>query len=475
MDALFLLIYQTSSIILSSKIFSQFFKIIIKPNKLCLNIKGVNMKHSKTVLLYGAIFLLVSIFCSTALGKTQIRVLLEDTPWHRNIEKSISDFESMSGYEISLEFMPEVQSREKIDLDLTAGTGLYDVFLTDEMYIQKFAKLGRLEPLDKYTANDNLFDIKDFSKLALQTHTHLGKLYAIPWRTGTNVLAYRKDILEKYDIKVPKTFDELMDAAIKARQGLLKDGKKDVYGLIARGIRGEGLNIWIIGSSLFPAWGGEWFDKTGKPTINSPEMVAALDYYTKILQKTGPKDSAALSWDDCSRLYNSGKGVFFIDSAVLIALLYDQGGFVAENTGVALVPSGPNGPHPGLYTPGYVMSKNAKNKKASWEFIRWATSYKQMLSDAVDGGNYEIASEKAIKSPKFNKRFPYAQLNSVVLENRKYSKEERPMILRWPEVGDIVGEVAQRAIAGEISAKQALDEAQERVMEIYREDPEGLK
>jgi ABC-type glycerol-3-phosphate transport system substrate-binding protein len=434
-----------------------------------------NMEHYKRVFIFGFILILIASFSNVALAKEQIRVLLEDTPWHRNIEKTISEFESMSGYEVSLEFMPEVQSREKVDLDLTTGTGLYDVFLTDEMYIQKFAKLGALEPLDSYVTSDKDFDKGDFSKLALQTHTHLGKLYGIPWRTAVNVLAYRKDILKKYDIKVPSTYDELMVAAIKAREGLKKDGEEDVYGIIARGVRGEGLNIWIIGSSIFPAWGGKWFDETGKPTINSPEMVAALDYYAKLLQKAGSPDAAAQSWDDCSRLYDAGKGAFFIDSAVLIALLYDKGGAVAENTGVAIIPAGPAGRHPGLYTPAYVMSKKAKNKKASWEFIRWATSYEQMLSDAVDGGNYEIASERVIKSKEFNKRFPYQEMNAVVLESRQYSKEERPMILRWPEVGDIVGEVAQRAIAGEITAKQALDEAQERVMEIYQEDPEGLK
>jgi len=435
------------------------------------------MKTKKLFVAFVSIIVAFLAFSSIALGEQQvIRVLLEDTPWHRNIEKTIDQFKEKSGMDVTLEFMPEVQSREKVDLDLTTGTGLYDVFLTDEMYIQKFAKLGALEPLDDYVANDPEFKLDDFPELALKTHTHNGKLYGIPWRAAMNVLAYRKDILEKYNIKVPDTYDELMDAAIKAREGLVKDGQNDVYGFIGRGMRGEGLNIWIIGSSIFPAWGGKWLDNSAKPTVNSPEMVAALDYYATLLQKAGSPDAASQSWDDCSRLYNMGKGAFFIDSAVLIALLYDAGGEVAENTGVALIPKGPKGTrHPGLYTPAYVMSAKAKDKKAAWEFMKWATAYEQMLSDAVDGGNYEIGSDSVIMSKEFNKRFNYPEMNKVVTESRKYAQEERPMILRWPEVGDIIGEVAQRVIAGEIDAKTGLDEAQERIMEIYREDPEGLR
>ena len=406
-------------------------------------------------------------------GKT-IRVLLEDTPWHRNIENTISQFEEQSGYEVSLEFLPEVQSREKVNLDLTTGTGLYDVFLTDQMYIQKFAKLDSLEPLDKYVEGEDEY-LSDFPKLALETHTHMGNLYGIPWRTAMNILAYRVDLLEKYDVAVPSSYSELMDAAIKVREGLIADGEDDVYGIIARGLRGEGLNMWIIGSSIFPAFCGNWFDENGEPTINSPQMVEGLDYYATLLQKAGSPDAPSHSWDDCSRLFYAGKGAFYIDSAIQIVNLYSEGGEIAENVGTTLIPEGPCGRHPGLYTPAYVMSAKAQNKEAAWEFIKWATSPEQMLSDAVDGGNYEIASKSAIQNPEFEERFPYPELNKVLLDSQKYAREERPMIIAWPQVGDIVGEVAQRCIAGKVTAQEALDEAQKRVMEIYREQPDSFK
>ena len=403
-----------------------------------------------------------------------VSVLLEDTAWHRNIESTIGNFEEETGIKVSLEFMPEVQSREKINLDLTSGTGLYDVFLTDEMYFQKFAKLGALEPLDEYL--DDSFDMDDFPAPAIETCTFDGKLYAIPWRASPNVLYYRTDLLEKYDLKVPDTLDELYEEAVKARQALVADGQDDVYGIVSRGLKGEGLNMWMVGSSILPAFGAEWLDESGKPQVNSEEFVQAVDYYAKLLQDAGPPDAASQNWDDCVRVFQQGKAVFLLEGIVQGTILHEGGGEVADNFGTAVIPAGPNGTrHPGLYCPSYVMNTKAAYKGAAWEFIKFATSYDQMLSDAVDGGNYEIARISILDSEEFNERYPYEQLNEVSKDTKQWAREERPMIIAWPQVGDIVGEVVQSVITGDIDAKTGLDDAQNRIMEIYEAEPDTFQ
>jgi len=429
--------------------------------------------------------LLISMICISIIlafslvgigGEKKLSVLLEDTPWHRNIEKTINEFEKSSGINVTLEFMPEAQSREKLDLDLTLGTGVYDVFLADEMYIQKFAKLGALFPLDDFVNNDKEFEKTDFPEPALRTVSFDGKLYGIPWRSAPNIMLYRKDLLQKYNVKVPQTMDELMSAAITIRQGLVKDGEKDVYGITLRGLRGEGLNMWIIGSSFLPAWGAKWMDDSGKPQVNSPEFVDAIKFYATILQKAGSPDAASQSWDDCYRIFETGKAAFFIDSAIQASLIYDAKGPYADKIGVALVPKGPIGTyHTGLYCPSYVMTAKTEDKDTAWEFMKWATSAKQMLSDAVDGGNYEIARITTFKDDRFKKRFPYEDLINITIESKKTATEERPMIIGWPEIGDIVSEVAQRVIAGSVDAETGLDEAQKRLMGIYNEDPNNFK
>ncbi len=408
-------------------------------------------------------------------GQT-VHVLLEDTPWHRNIEKTVGKFKEQTGINVVLEFLPEVQEREKVNLDLSSQAGTYDVFLTDEMYIQKFVKLGVLEPLDpyikdpKYTKEGELH-LEDYEKGIIGLATYDGVLYAIPWRAAATIFMYRKDLFTKYNVKVPDTFDEMMAAAKTIHEGLAADGVKDVYAVTERGLRGEGLNVYIWAGSFFPAWGGKWFDDKGKPLLDSPEAIAAAAFYGEILKKYGPPGTPAMSWDDCWKFFQDGKAAMWIDSAVLGAFVADPAQSpVADKVGFAPVPKGPAGTrHGALYEPAYIMAKAAKNKGAAWEFIKFATSRPQMLSDAVDAGNFEIASRWAVEQPEFAKKFPYPELISAYLEMRKVAVEERPLIIKWPEVGDIVGEVLQRIIAGEITAEKGMKEANTRIAEVLGE------
>ena len=71
---------------------------------------------------YGVIFLITSLLLmvinSIAAGEEKpyqgstVRVLLEDTPWHRNIESAIPKFQEQTGISVFMEFLPS-ESNEK--------------------------------------------------------------------------------------------------------------------------------------------------------------------------------------------------------------------------------------------------------------------------------------------------------------------------------------------------------------------------
>ena len=42
----------------------------------------------------------------------------------------------------------------------------------------------------------------------------------------------------------------MMTASIAVQEELRADGVEDVYGFVARGLRGEGLNMWIVADNL---------------------------------------------------------------------------------------------------------------------------------------------------------------------------------------------------------------------------------
>ena len=405
----------------------------------------------------------------------KVRVLLEDTPWHRNIIDSIPQFEQRTGISMSLEFLPSMQSREKTNLDLTTGAGSYDAFLTDEMFIQRFVKMGVLEPLDKYISDSQYtkpgeINLGDYEPNVLSLATYDGTLYALPWRAAALVLLYRKDILGSYGVAVPQTMDELKAAAEKAHSGLRGDGIKNIYSMILRGFRGEGNNVYIWAGAFLPAYGAEWFDEKGNCTLDSREAYAATKLYVDLVRNYGPPDIPAMNWDHCWQFFQQGNAALWIDSAVLGAYVANPADSpVADTVGFAKVPAGPNGtPAGGLYEPAYIMAASARNKGATWEFMKMAASRDQMLSDAVVGGNFEIASRWVIETDQFAEAFPYPGLVKAYLEMRKVAREARPLIFNWPEVGDTAGVIFQDAISGEIPVEVAMKRMTKAINNIMK-------
>ncbi|PSK86896.1 multiple sugar transport system substrate-binding protein [Murinocardiopsis flavida] len=82
-------------------------------------------------------------------------------------------------------------------------------------------RAGQLEPLD-----DIIKDVKDdFSAASLASHTFEGSVYGIPQAVDTQVLVYRKSLLDDAGLEPPKTFEALVDAA----EALTKGDRKGLF------------------------------------------------------------------------------------------------------------------------------------------------------------------------------------------------------------------------------------------------------
>ena len=58
-----------------------------------------------------------------------------------------------------------------------------------------------------------------FLKPTVDSATYFNKLYGIPITSDGGLLYYRKDLLDKYGLKPPTTFDEMKAACDKIRRG----------------------------------------------------------------------------------------------------------------------------------------------------------------------------------------------------------------------------------------------------------------
>ena len=401
-------------------------------------------------------------------SNTTIRVLNEDISNFRHWVETAKSFTQATGIQVEFEFRWLNDLWEAIVSAYTDRSGKYDVIATDEMLLPVYARRGAVVGLDSFVQRDS-FDLSHFNPAAMECATVDGSLFGIPYSNMSNILVYRADLFERYGIDVPRTLMELRQAAVEVRRALVADGDSDVYGLIARGKAGAGANVWIMGSTIGPAFGARWYNDDGHPTFNSPEMVAALSYYADLLQQAGPPDSADIDWYDCSERYFKGGGAMFMEAAVEVAKWYDLKSPVADLSRTALVPAGPGGDrHAGLYSPAWNIPAGSRAPDAAWEFIRWAASAEPAAVDLATGGHLEQARLTALTDARAKQRYA-TDLVETVITTRAFARNERTVQDAWLPVGDAFGAAIADAIAGRASPQIALNDAQQKITAILAE------
>jgi multiple sugar transport system substrate-binding protein len=103
----------------------------------------------------------------------------------------------------------------KLRTALKAEKGVPDVVQIEFQYIPTFTQIDALADISQYGANDVKNDYVDWTWSQVSEGD---KVYAIPQDSGPMALLYRKDIFDKYDLKVPKTWDEFASEAKKLHE-----------------------------------------------------------------------------------------------------------------------------------------------------------------------------------------------------------------------------------------------------------------
>ena len=308
---------------------------------------------------------------------TQLRVVFANHPWSEAIKAQLPEFEAKTGIKVNPENFFEDQLTTKLTVELTSGTTTIDAMMFRPLQEGKlFAKNGWLNDLTAMSQKDQAWAISDFNKGAIGTVTMDKKLYGVPIVTEREILYYRKDILEQNKIAVPKTLDDLLAAAKK-----LNDPSKTFYGFVARGKLSPSVTQF---SSFLYSMGGD-FAKDGKATLNTPEAIKAYQTYGDLQRLYGPPGTLNMAWPDAFAVFQQGKAAFLTDADSLYTNLTDpKKSTVSDKVGFALFPAGTAGSKPYNITSWSLgLNANSKNKDATWEFIKWATSKEESSENAT--------------------------------------------------------------------------------------------
>jgi len=357
--------------------------------------------------------------------------------------------------------------RQRVTTDISTKGGQFDIMTIGMYETPIWAKKGWLLEIKP----DAAYDIDDLLPAMRSGLSYEGKLYAAPFYGESSMLMYRKDLADKVGVTVPErpTWPQIRDLAAK-----IHDPAAGVYGICLRGKPGWGDNMAFI-STLVNTFGGQWFDMSWKPQLESKPWNDAITFYVDLLQRYGPPGSSANSFNEILALYNEGKCGMWIDATIAASFISDpKQSKVADKVAFAQAPTmvTPRGAN-WLWAWALAIPVGSQKVEEAQRFVRWATSkeYIALVGRTNGWGTIPTGTRKSTyANPDFQKaaRFAAAEKlaidtanpNESTLPKSPYTGVQFAAIPEFQAIGIAVGQQMSAALAGKATVAEALKASQ---------------
>ena len=346
---------------------------------------------------------------------TTINVSLNQHPYANAIIDQLPKFKELTGIDVKYELTPEENYFDKITTQLSAGTGVPDVFMTGVYQMWDYASAKRIEPLDDllgdasatnpgYNPKDIFEGVFNAGKWDLKPGSPpgSGKLWCVPLGFELYSLAYNKKYFDEKGIKVPTTLDELSELAAK-----LKDWNgAGSYGVAVRGTRNWATIHPGYMSSFKSAGAKDFVIENGKlmSALGSPESVELTKKFAEMIKKGGPPGWSNYTWYQCGADLGAGKAAILYD-ADINGYFQNVPGSTSQsgNIGFAPPPTSKPGEKPvsNEWVWQLAMNSTSKNKKAAWLFMQYFTGPEFTLWAAVNAKTVDPARQSVWDNQEF--------------------------------------------------------------------------
>lgn len=361
--------------------------------------------------------------------------------------------------------MPFPQYREKLTILLRQGSADFDIVGISNSWWD--GSVNRyLQPLDAFMTKKPLENPKDI--VGDYLYNVSGQTYAVPYRIGPMVLHYRKDLYEKYRLKVPRTFDEYRHNA-----KTIQDGEKGaVHGVFVMGEQSF-FSLWDWTSYLF-SFGGAFLDSPdsirAKVIVNAKQGAEAMKYFANLnLDRLTPPGTLTATWNTFITLMQQGKLAQGINWSVYIEpIASPDKSTVADKVAWAEAPyaagSGLTVGRTGTVGWGLFIPTASKNQDAAWDVLRWITKQENDLYMGVHGGGPFRAS--TLKSKEYAAT---AKATDIILKAILSGLPVWNPIGTLPHASEVIDKSVVEingALAGKVSAQDAVNNMARHIKEI---------
>lgn len=390
-----------------------------------------------------------------AFADTELKVYISSQHQPQVWRKVLDQFEAANpGTKVTIETggnTSEAQA-QYLNTIMSAKDSSLDVLILDVIRPAQFAAAGWTSPFEGK-------DMKVYLPAYAEANTVDGKVVALPAFADSMFLYYRKDLLEKYGVEPPKTWDELKAAVKKINGG---ENKADLQGLSFQGKAIEG----AVCTFLLPYWSqGKNLVDNGKLTFDKDAAVKSLKLWKSFVDEgVSKKNIAEVATDDTRKEFQAGNAVFAVNWSYAWAQAQGKESAVAGKVGVTRLPAVTGGEQTtclGGWEWG--VSAYSKNQDAAKKLVEYLSSQEASKYMAVNGSllpTYPALYQDA----DVVKAAPWFADAKQVVETAK----PRPVTPRYNEVSEVIRTTVNAVLAGVTTPEDGAAQIEARLRRIIR-------
>ncbi len=364
-----------------------------------------------------------------------------------------------TGGTIDVTAIPYDQLTSKQILDVQGGAGEFDVFDYFYFGLGALVDAGALVDLTEWIDARSDIDVADFLPSVYDPYTlYDGKRYGLPYDGDIHVLFYNTELLDRFDLQPPTTWDEYDEIA----RIVTTESGGDFYGAV---IQGQQVPV-ILGCSFInrlAGFGGNLVDADGNPTLTSDEAIQAAESLVAVNEFALPTP-LQIGFDQANTAFLTGQGAL-IDTWTDMSLRAGDPELssIVDKWGVTSIPVGGSNTTPRTALNagfGIGVSSASQHKAEAALFVQWASTAQQNLVQAsTAGAGIDPNRTSVLESD------DYAAATPVAYDTIRQNLSGDPLV--WPKqpaaakaLQDLVDQLAL-AIQGDKDVPAALQSAQE--------------
>jgi multiple sugar transport system substrate-binding protein len=350
--------------------------------------------------------------------------------------------------------------RQYLSTVLNAKDPAIDIYLIDIVNPAQYYGAGWLEPLDAYVGKP-ADAMKPFLPVYATSNVVDGKVAAMPAFADAMFMYYRKDLLDKYKLAEPKTWDELAAAASKIQKG---ENNPNLQGLSIQGAPIEG----AVCTFLLPYWsqGKDFNDAAGKMTLDKPAATKGLSTWLSMVdQGVIKKNVAEVKTPDTVNEFKAGQVVFAINwGFAWDRFKDDKDSTVQGKVGVMPLPAmagGKSATCVGGWQ--WAVSAFSKNKAAAAGLVKHLASAESSKFLAVEGSL--LATYQGVYTDAdVVKAVPwFKDAANVVIAGKS-----RPLSKDYGQVSDVIRTTTSAVLARTKTPAEGVSEIESRLARVMR-------